>query len=41
MSGTLTDTPTPGQSELWRNDNEGVLHIPQNSRTEASLSDAV
>ena len=39
--GTLTGTTTSGQSRPGSNDNEGVLHIPQSSRTRASSSDAV
>ena len=37
---TLTDTTTPGQSELVSNGNERVLHIPQ-TLTGPSPSDAV
>ena len=39
--GTLTDTPTLGQSEPGSNGNKGILHIPQNSKTEASSSDGL
>ena len=35
------DTTTPNQSGQGSNDNEGLLHIPQSSRTGASPSDAV
>ena len=38
---TLTDTTTPGQREPGRNGDEGVLLIPQRSRTGISLSDRV
>ena len=38
---TLTGITTLSQSEPGSNGNEGVLHIPQNSKTRASLSDAV
>ena len=41
MHGTLTGTTTPGQSGPRSHDNEGVLHIPQSSRTRALTSDAV
>ena len=37
---TLTGTTTPRQSGPESNDNEGVLHIPQSSRTEVSPSDS-
>ena len=37
----LTGTTTPDLSGPGSNGNEGVLHIPQSSRTEASPSDAV
>ena len=40
IDGTLTDNIIPGQSEPGRNDNEGVLHIPESSRTGTSPSDA-
>ena len=30
---TLLDATTPGQSEPGSNDNEGVLHISQSSKT--------
>ena len=36
---TLTGPTTSGQSSPGSNGNEGVLHIPQSSRTEASSSD--
>ena len=39
--GTLTATTTPGQNGPESNDNEGVHHIPQSSRTGLSPSDAV
>ena len=38
---TLSVTNTPGQSGLWGRGNEGVLHIPQRSRTDAFLSDGL
>ena len=38
---TLTGTTALGQSGPGSNSNEGVLHIPQSSRTEASLSDGL
>ena len=38
---TLTDTTTPSQNEPGSNDNEGVLHTFQISRTGASPSGAV
>ena len=41
MNGILTGTTTPAESESEVNANEGVLHIPQSSRTGASLSEAV
>ena len=37
----LTSTTTPGQSELMSNDNEGVDHTPQMSRTEALPSNVL
>ena len=37
----LLGATTLGQSESRSNGNEGVLHIPQNSRTEASPSDCL
>ena len=37
----LTDTNTLGQSSPWRNDDEGILHTPQMSKTWTSPSDAV
>ena len=39
--GTLTGTTTLGQSGPENNDDEGVLHISQSSRIEASPLDAV
>ena len=36
---TLSDATTPGQSRPESNVKKGVLHIPQSSRAEASLSD--
>ena len=39
INGTQTGTTTSGQSEPWSNDNEGVLHIPQISRTGTSPLD--
>ena len=38
---TLRGTTTPDQSGPGSNVNEGVLHIPQSSKTEASPSDAI
>ena len=39
---TLSDATTPGLSGLGRDDNEGVLHIPQSSSiTEGSPSDSL
>ena len=38
---TLIGTTAPGQSGSGSKGNEGILHIPQNSRTGASPSDAV
>ena len=35
IDGTLTGATTPGQSGPASNDNEGVLHILQSSRTGA------
>ena len=37
----LTDFTTPDQSALGSNGNEEVCHTLQNSRTEASQSDAL
>ena len=37
----LTGTTTPGQSGYESNGKEGVLHIPQSSRTVASPSDGL
>ena len=39
IDGILTSTTTLSQSESGSNDNEGVLHIPQSSKIEASPSD--
>ena len=39
--GTLTGTNTPGQSGPGNNSNDGVLYIPQTSRTGASLTETV
>ena len=39
IDGTLTGTITPGQCGPGNNGNERLLHIPQSSRTRASLSD--
>ena len=39
INGTLTDTTTPSLSKPGCTGNEGALHIPQSSRTGASLSD--
>ena len=41
IDGALTGTTTLGQSGPGSNGNEGVFHIPQSSRTEASPSDTV
>ena len=41
IDSTLSGASTPGQSGPGSNDNEGVLHIPQNSRTGASPSDGL
>ena len=38
---TLTGTTAPGQSEPGSNDNQGVLHNPQSSKTGASPSDII
>ena len=38
---TLTGITTPGQSETGDNDNEGLLHIPQSTRTGKSLLDGL
>ena len=35
---TLLSVTAPGQSEAGGNGNKGILHIPQSSRTGASLS---
>ena len=37
----LTGTTTPSRGGPRGNDNEGVLHIPQSSRTGSSLSETV
>ena len=39
--GSLTGTTNPGQSQHESNGLKGVLHIPQSSKTGASLSNAV
>ena len=39
QDGTLTCTTILGQSGPWSNGNEEALHIPQSSKTRASLSD--
>ena len=39
IDGTLSGATTPGQSGPGSHDIEGVLHIPQSSRTWASSSD--
>ena len=39
IDGILISTTTPGQSRPGSNSNEEMLYIPQNSWTEASLSD--
>ena len=36
---TLAGITTPGQRRPGSNSNEGILHIPQSARTEASSSD--
>ena len=41
IDGTLTGATTLGKSELERNGNEEVLHIPYTSGTGTSLADAV
>ena len=41
IDGMLTVTSTLEQSRLGSDGNEGVLHIPQNSKTGSSPSDAV
>ncbi len=41
MYWTLADTTTSSQSGPGSNGNEGVLYIPQRSRTEASPSDCL
>ena len=38
IDGTLTGTTTPGQSGPGSNGDEGVLHIPQTSKTGTSPS---
>ena len=38
---TLTSTSIPGHSGPGSNSNEGDLHTPKSSRTEASTSDAI
>ena len=38
---SVTSITTPGLSGPGSNGNEGVVHIPQTSRTEASYLDAV
>ena len=40
IDGILTSTTTPGLSEPENNGNEGLLYIPQRSKTGASPSDA-
>ena len=40
IDGTLTGTTNLGQNGPESNDNEGVLHIPQNSRVTPSPSDS-
>ena len=40
IDGTLTSSTTPHQSEPESNDNEGVLYIPQSSKTGNSPSDS-
>ena len=39
IDGTLEGTNTPGQSGPGSSDDEGVLHIPQTSRTGTSPSE--
>ena len=41
IDGTQTDTTTLPQSGPGSHDNEGVLHIPQSSKTGVSRLDAV
>ena len=41
IDGTLTDTTTQGQSRPGSNGDEGVLNIPQISKTGTSPSDRV
>ena len=41
LDGTLTGTITLGEDGPGSDGNEGVLHILQNSRTEASPSDGL
>ena len=41
IDGTLTGITTRDQSGPESNDHEGILHMPQNSRTEASPSDSL
>ena len=41
IDGTLTDSTTPGQREPGSNDNEGIRHSFQSSRTGASQTDEV
>ena len=41
IDSTLLGATTPGQSGPWSNAIEEVLHIPQHSSAEASLSDGL
>ena len=41
MDGALSNTTTPNQSEPRNNDNEGVVHITQSSRIEATSLDCL
>ena len=38
---TLSGATTAGQSGFGSNGNEGVVHIPQRSKTRASISDCI
>ena len=41
IDGTLSSVTTPSQSGRGSNGNDGILHVPQSSRIEASSSDCV
>ena len=41
VDGILTGTTTSGQNELWSNDNDKVLAIPQTSRIGVSPSEGL